>query len=220
MSWNPGPRRGTPGAIEKHIAGKVLTIAFQEAIEYLKHDSLTNSFHVSHYAGCAVLFNKDTLYPDVRVSSVYINDTKNGLQQVVREGEAGWVFLAAVSRAAFRRVPRNSKPFFTMMSLRINNHYAKRRGIAKNVFYLQSVLFCVRNKLMWLLRCEGKTVMINSAAARSRVRAPTRTNQSHTAVHHCGDQVAFQENGPTYVDPSSRRIQTVSGRYVATPRSK
>ena len=62
--------------------------------------------------------------------------------------------------------------------------------------------------------------MINSAAARSRVRSPTRTYQSHTAVHHCGDQVAFQENGPTYVDPSSRRIQTVSGRYAATPRSK
>ena len=141
LSWNPGPRRGTPGAIEKHIAGKWHTIAFQEAIEYLQHDSLTNSFHVSQYAGCAVLFNKDTLYPDVRVSSVYINDTKNGRQQVVREGEAGWVFLAAVSRAAFRRVLRNSTPFFTMMSLRINNHYAKRRGIAKNVFIFSPYCF-------------------------------------------------------------------------------
>ena len=95
-----------------------------------------------------------------------------------------------------------------------------RDAESRKTFYLQSVLFCVRIKLIWLLRGEGKTVMINSAAARSRVRSPTRTYQSHTAVHHCGDQVAFQENGPTYVDPSSRRIQTVSGRYAATPRSK
>ena len=95
-----------------------------------------------------------------------------------------------------------------------------RDAESRKTFYLQSVLFCVRNKLIWLLRGEGKKVMINSAAARSRVRAPTRSYQSHTAVHHCGDQVAFQENGPTYVDPSSHRIQTVSGRYAATPRSK
>ena len=133
LSWNSGPRRGTPGAIEKHIAGKWHIIEVQEAIEYLQHDSLTNHFHISHHAGCAVLFNKDTFYPDVGVSSVYIHDTKNGLQQVIREGEAGWVFQAVVSRAAFRRVPRDSKPYFTMMSLHINNHYAKKRGIAKHL---------------------------------------------------------------------------------------
>ena len=33
---------------------------------------------------------------------------------------------------------------------------------------------------------------------------------------HCGVQETFQENGPTYVDSSSRRIQTVSGRYAVT----
>ena len=65
--------------------------------------------------------------------SVYIHDTENGQQQVVREGEAGWVFQDVVSRAAFRRVPRNGEPYFTMMSLHIKNHYATRRGIAKNV---------------------------------------------------------------------------------------
>ena len=70
LSWNPRPRRGTPGAIEKHIVGKWHIFELQEAIEYLQHDSLTNHFHISHYAGCAVLFNKDTFYPDVRVSSV------------------------------------------------------------------------------------------------------------------------------------------------------
>ena len=142
LSWNPRPRRGTPGASEKHIAGKWHIIAVQEAIEYLQHDSLTNHFHISHHAGCAVLFNKDTFYPDVRVSSVDIHDTKNGLQEVIREGEAGRVFQAVVSRAAFRRVPRDNKPFFTMMSVHINTHYAKKRGIAKNVLFAVRTVMC------------------------------------------------------------------------------
>ena len=34
-------------------------------------------------------------------------------------------FQAVVSRAAFRRVPRNGKPNVTLMSLHINNHNAK-----------------------------------------------------------------------------------------------
>ena len=112
-----------------------------------------------------------------------------------------------------------------MMSLHIDNHCAKRRGIAKTC-YLQSVLLCVRNKLIWVLvtltvlRCEREAVMTNSVTARPTKRSPTRVYQSHTALHHCGDQVAFQENGPTYVHSSSRRILMVSGRYAAMALSK
>ena len=142
MSWNPGPRRGTPGAIEKHIERGWHIIALQKAIEYFQRDSLANRFHISHFAGCAVLFNKDTFYLDVRVSSVYIHDTKNGLQQVIREGEAGWVFQAVVSRAAFRRVRRNGKLFLTMMTLHTNDHYAKKRGIANNVLFAVRIVMC------------------------------------------------------------------------------
>ena len=53
--WNPGPRRGKEGAIEKHIAGNWHFITLQEAIEYLGHDFLTKRFNVTHYGGCAVL---------------------------------------------------------------------------------------------------------------------------------------------------------------------
>ena len=111
------------------------------------------------------------------------------------------------------------------MSLHTNNRYAKKRGIAKTR-YLQSVLLCVRNKLVWLLvtstvlRGDRKAVRTNSATARSRKRSPTRTYQSQTAPRRSGVQETFQENGPTYVDSSSRRIQTVSGTYAATVRSK
>ena len=57
LTWNPGPRGGTPGAIERHVAGKWHVIALQE---YLQHEILANRFHISHPAGRAVLFNKDT----------------------------------------------------------------------------------------------------------------------------------------------------------------
>ena len=68
-------------------------IALQEAIEYLQHDSLTNHFHISHYAGCTVLSNQDTFDPDVRVSSVHIHDTKSrcGVQETLRENEPAYV---------------------------------------------------------------------------------------------------------------------------------
>ena len=91
----------------------------------------------------------------------------------------------------------------------------QRDAESRKTYYLQSVLVCVRNKLIWLLvtstvlRGERKAVMTNSATARSRKRWPTRTYQSHTALCRCGIQETFQENGPTYVDSSSRRIQTI-----------
>ena len=63
------------GAIEKRIAGKCHIITLQEAIEYVDHELLANRFHVTHYGGCAVLFNKDTLFSDVKVKSIYLHDT-------------------------------------------------------------------------------------------------------------------------------------------------
>ena len=47
----------------------------QEASEYVDHDILTSRFHVTHYAGCAILFNKDTFYPNVDVKSMTQDET-------------------------------------------------------------------------------------------------------------------------------------------------
>ena len=52
-NWNPGLRRGKEDAFEQQIA-------LQEASDYVDHELLTNRFHVTHCAGCAILFNKDT----------------------------------------------------------------------------------------------------------------------------------------------------------------
>ena len=73
---NPGPRHGKEGAIEKHIAGKWHVITLQEAIEYLDSEYLRNLFYVTQYAGCAILFNKDTFHQDIKVTSVYLHDTR------------------------------------------------------------------------------------------------------------------------------------------------
>ena len=90
--WNPGPRRGRVGAIEKQISGKWHIITLQEAIEYFDHELLTNRFHVTHSGGCAVLFNKDTFFSDVKVESIYLHDVRRELPDKVLEGDSGWVF--------------------------------------------------------------------------------------------------------------------------------
>ena len=77
-NWNPGPRRGKEEAIDKHTTEKWHIITIQDAVQYLDRDYLTNRFYVTHYGGCAVLFNKDTFHPDIKVSSVYRHDTGDG----------------------------------------------------------------------------------------------------------------------------------------------
>ena len=106
-------------------------ITLQEAIEYLDHEYLTNQFYVTHYGGCAILFNKDTFHQDIKVTSVYLHGTRDAQQQDVREGESGWVLQGVVSRASLRRLPRNGGSFFATMSLHNNNQFAKKRGIGK-----------------------------------------------------------------------------------------
>ena len=132
-NWNPGNRRGKGGAIEKQIAGKWHVITLQEAIEYVDHELLTNRFHVTHCGGCAVLFNKDTSLPDIKVKSIHLHDTRHDLPDKVFEGELGCVIQGVLSRASFRRQPLSDQKSFTVMSLHINNNYAKKRGIGKKL---------------------------------------------------------------------------------------
>ena len=48
--WNPGPRCGKEGAIEKHFAGNWHIITLQGAIGYLYSEYYR--FYVTHYGGC------------------------------------------------------------------------------------------------------------------------------------------------------------------------
>ena len=100
-NWNPRPRRGTEDAIEKQIAVKWHLITLQEATEYVDHAILHERFHVTHFAGCAVLlFNNDTFYPNVDVKSIHLHDTRKLLPDHFVEGEQGWVLQGVKSRAS------------------------------------------------------------------------------------------------------------------------
>ena len=134
-NWNPGPRRGKEDAIEKQIAGKwhVHHVAGSN-IEYVDHDILTNRFHVTHYGGCAVLFNEDTFYPDIEVKSIYLHETRCDLPDKVIEGDQGWVLQRVLSRASFRRRPISGQKTFTVSGpyiLPIST--SKKPGIAKKL---------------------------------------------------------------------------------------
>ena len=119
-NWNPGPRRGREGAIEKQIAGKWHLITLQEASDYVEHEILHERFHVTHFAGCAVLFNKDTFYPDISVKSIYLHDTRRGVQDHIVEGEHGWVFYKAFCHVplfvVLQPVVRKSSPYYRYTS--------------------------------------------------------------------------------------------------------
>ena len=130
---NPGPRRGKEGAVERHIAGIWHIITLQEAVGYLGNDLLANRCHVTHFGGCAILFNVETFFSDIKASSIYLHDTRACEQDKIKEGESGWVLQGVVSRASFRRQPRSGQNFFTVMSLHINNNFAKKRGIGKKL---------------------------------------------------------------------------------------
>ena len=84
-NWNPGPRRGREGAIEKLILGKLHIITLQGAIKYVDHEFLTNRFHVT--------------------TTEDFHFYRNDLLDTVREGDSGWVIQCVLSRALFRRQP-------------------------------------------------------------------------------------------------------------------
>ena len=68
---------------------------------FVDHELLTNRFHVTHYGGCAVLFNKDAFFPDVKVKSMYLHDIRRVLPDKVVEGDSGWVFTGRAITCLF-----------------------------------------------------------------------------------------------------------------------
>ena len=183
-SWNPGPRRGKAGAFESHIARKWHIITFQEAIEYLEHDFLTNRFHVTH----------------------------NG-------GESGWVMRGVFSKAAFLRQPRNGQQAFTVMSLHINNNYAKKRDVGKKL--LLTIRAIMHDEHVNLVAGD-----FNGAAWRQTSGNnphPTSTLEEAFAdtdfpmppgPHHCGVPELFPVSGPTYAVSSHLQIHMIYGKYA------
>ena len=91
-------------------------VILQEASDCVEHEILHERFHVTHFAGCAILFNKDTFYPDISVKSIYLHDTRWRVQDHIVEGEHGWVLQHVLSHASFRPTTVSGQNFFTVLS--------------------------------------------------------------------------------------------------------
>ena len=187
-----------------------VTITLQESIEYLDHEFLTHRFHVTHYGGYSILFDKDTFHPNIKVTSVYLHDTGDDQQHDV-QGESGCVLQGVISRASFRRLPHNGKSFFTMMSLHINNQLAKKRGIGKKLLLTIRAAMPVEH-VDWVAGdfngcCLAPPMWQRSKnpPVSSKKPLPIQTCRCHLAPQHCGAQVQCQVNRLTRADFSSHR---------------
>ena len=100
-----------------------------------------NSFRVkwyiiAHKSLSAIKFSKDTVHHNIKVSSIY--DTGSGQHQFANERQWGGALQAVISRASYRRVPRNGESSSTMLSLHTNYQFVRKRGIGKKL--LRAVL--------------------------------------------------------------------------------
>ena len=213
-NWNPGPRRGREGAIEKQIAGKWHLTTLQEASDDVEHEILHERFHVTHFAGCAVLFIKDPFYPDISVKSIYLHDTRRGVQDHIVEGEHGWVLQGVLSRASCRRAAASGQKVFTVFSLHISNIYAEKKGIAKKLIQTLRAIVISQN-------IDSVAGDFNGAAWRCRSRDNISTIDQvfflavpclrRWAPHSCGDLDPSRTIGLTSVVPLAL---TDSGKWT------
>ena len=180
-NWNPGPRRGKEDAFEQQISGRWHIITLQEASDYFDHELLTNRFHVTHHAGCAILFNKDTFYLNVDVKSIYLHDTRRGLPDQIIEDEHGRVLQGVLSRASFRRAAVSGQKFFTVLPLHISNIYAKKKGITKKlILTLRAIMISQEvdlvagdfNGTAWRCRSRDNLSTIDEAFSNCALPAP------------------------------------------------
>ena len=57
---------------------------------------------------CSVV-QEGYFYPDVKVKSTYLDDTRRELPVLVMEGDSGWVLHGVLPRACFRRQSLNDQ---------------------------------------------------------------------------------------------------------------
>ena len=137
-------------------------------------------------------------FSDIKVSSFYFHDTRTCEKYKITEGKSGWVMQGVVSKAAFRRQPRDGQQTFTVMSLHINNNYAKKHGIGK--------------KLLLTIRAMGQQPSSDQCfeEASADTDFPTPPGP-HTIV---GSWCWFPVSGLTYAVSSYLQIHMIYGKYA------
>ena len=95
------------------LRGNGMLLPYKKLLTTSTTQSYMNAFYVTQFAVCAVLFNKDTLYPTSMSSPSTSTTPRRVLHDHVVEGEHGWVLGSVVSRASFRRVAASGQTDFT-----------------------------------------------------------------------------------------------------------
>ena len=177
---------------------------------------------MTHYGGCAILFNKDTFLSDIKVTSIYLHDLRGCEQDNVKEGESGWVLQGVISRASGRRQPRDGKSSFTVMSLHINNNHAKKRCIGKKLLLTVRAEMLKEDVDLDAGTSPGLLGVANAAtdvSVLSKKLSPIQIYRCHRTSHHCGAQEQYQVNGLTYAGFSSLETLMKDGKYVSMVHS-
>ena len=158
---------------------------------------LTNRFHVTQNACCAILFDKDTFYTNVDVKSIYLHDTGRDLPAQVMEGEQGWVLQGVLSRAIFRRPPVSGQKYCTVLSMHISSFFAKEKGIAKNlILSLRAIMISQEVDFVAGIAAKSTSVLLTK-------HLWTVSCLRHRAPHHCSDLDPFRTNWQTSADFSN-----------------
>ena len=127
-----------------------------------------------------------------------------------------------ISKASFRRKPRGGKSSFTVMSLHINNNYAKKRGIGKKILLaFRAVMLDEHidlvagdfNGAAWRRQTNnGNLSIIEEAFSGSDIPMPPGPTPLWA-------QGQYQVNGLTYADFSSLRTHMKDGKFVSIVHS-
>ena len=204
--WTPTVKKD---AFEKQIAGRWHIVTLQEALEYVEHELLTNRFHVTHCAGYAILFNKDTFYANVDVKSIYLHDTRRDLPDQLMEGEQGWVLQGVLSRASFLRATVSGQKYFAVLSLQISTIYAKKKGFTKKLNHILRVIMISQEVDLVAGDFNGTAWRYRSKDNLSTKHLRTVPCLRHRVALHCGDLDPFWTLGQTSSDFSNHWALTV-----------
>ena len=160
-----------------------------------------------------MLFSKDTSITDIKVKSIYLHDARHDLPDKVFEGESGWVIQGVFSRASFRRQPHGLL-FFTVMSLHINNNYAKKRGIGKKLLLtIGAMMLDEQVDLVAATGLLGDAPPMPTTSVSSKKLSPTVTFRCLLAPHRCRVRGGCRVRGQTCVGFSSLRTPMSVGEY-------
>ena len=130
------------------------------------------------------------------------------------EGETGWVIQGVISKASFRRQPRGGNSSFTVMSLHINNNYAKTRGIGKKLLLTVRAVMLDEQKDLVAGDVNG-AAWCRRTCVLSKKLLPTQTYLCLPAPHPCGAQGQCRVLSQTFAGFSSPQTLVNAGKYVS-----